>query len=63
MNRSSDREMRLVAIEGQVREIRELQEDLATKVDRINERLDLLTSAVLKLSHELGAQRARYPLD
>ncbi len=63
MNRSSDRETRIVVLEEQIREVREIQEDISTKIDRINERLDLLTSAVLKLNRELGAQRTRYPIE
>lgn len=63
MNRASDREIRLAALETQVRDIKERQEIMASRMDRIDERLNLLTSAVLKLSREFGAQRERYPLD
>ena len=62
MNRSSNRETRLVALETQVQDIDKRQEIMVARMDRIDERLDLLTNAVLKLSRELGAQRDRYPL-
>jgi len=55
--------MRLTALEVQIRDVAEHQKTIAARADRIEERLDLLTSAILKLSRELGAQRAKYPLD
>lgn len=63
MNRSSDREMRLTVLEAQIRDVAERQKTIAARADRMEERLDLLTSVVLKLNRELGAQRTKYPLD
>lgn len=66
MNRLSDREMRIVAIEAQVREIRNLSERIdvvAAEVARMREAQILTVAAIQKLSRELGAQRERYPLD
>jgi hypothetical protein len=63
MNRSSNRETRLVALEERMRSVEETLEVLTANARRLNERQDLLTSAILKLNRELGAQRAKYPLD
>jgi hypothetical protein len=63
MNRTSDREARLVALGGQIRVIREAQEVLATRVDRIDDLQIRMASILLKLNRELGAQREKYPLE
>lgn len=62
MNRSSDREMRLSAMEAQIRDVAERQKAIVAQADRVEVRLDLITSAILKLNRELGAQRAKYLL-
>ena len=63
MNRTSDRDARLVVLEEQIREIRERQEVLVTRVDRIDDLQIRMASILLKLNCELGAQREKYPLD
>ena len=63
VNRASDRETRLVALESQIRDIAGLHEAIYTRMDLIDERLDRLTGAILKLSRELGVQREKYPLE
>ena len=63
MNRTSDRDARLVVLEEQIREIRERQEVLVTRVDRIDDLQIRMASILLKLNRELGAQREKYPLD
>ena len=70
MNRASDRETHLVALEERVHEIMQRleevmagQERTAQVVTQLRASRDLVTNAVLKLSRELGAQRERYPLE
>ncbi len=63
MNRASDRDVRLAALEAQMKEVLERQEIFAANLERINGSLAHVARMVRKLSQELGAQRERYPLD
>lgn len=70
MDRASDRETRLVALEEQMREVLEHlrtltagQREIAQESALSRQSRDLVIGAVLKLNRELGAQRERYPLE
>jgi hypothetical protein len=63
MNRTSDRETRLVALETRIQEIADRQDILAARMDRVDELQIRMASILLKLNRELGAQRERYPLE
>lgn len=70
MNRTSDREARLVALEEKVHEVQQnlevvsaRQDDLAKVMIQIRDAQGFIVGAILKFSRELGAQRERYPLD
>lgn len=69
MNRTSDREARVVALEEKVHEVQQnleiisaRQDDLAKAMIQMREAQGLIVGAIRKLSRELGAQRERYPL-
>ncbi len=70
MNRASDRETRIVALEGRVHEIFQRLEDLTTGHERMSQDVKqlqraqgLMVGAIRRLSRELGAQREKYPLE
>ena len=63
MNRTSDRETRLAALEEQTRETREMQAVILERLDRIDDLQIRMASILLKLNRELGAQREKYPLE
>ena len=63
MNRTSDRETRLVALETRIQEVADRQDILAARMDRVDELQIRMASILLKLNRELGAQRERYPLE
>ena len=70
MNRPSDREARLVALEEKVHEVQQnlevvsaRQDDLAKVMIQIRDAQGLIVGAIRRLSRELGAQREKYPLD
>lgn len=63
MNRTSDRETRLVVLEEQIREIREAQAEVFARLDRIDDLQIRMASILLKINRELGAQREKYPLE
>ncbi|GEM_PF-2204046 len=69
MNRASDRETRLVAVEERLYEVLQhlesltvQQQDITRKVDQLQKTQAYLARSVLKLNRELGAQREKYPL-
>jgi N-formylglutamate amidohydrolase len=62
MNRASDRETRLVALERQVHEILQSLENMAADIHQLRESRDLIVDTLLKFNRELGAQREKYPL-
>jgi septation ring formation regulator EzrA len=69
MNRASDRETRLAALEGQVHDIlRHLevilarQDDTAKELARMRDIQAHTARSTLKLNRELSAQREKYPL-
>ena len=62
MNRASGREVRLVAMEEQIRGILQQLDEFSAAINQLRESRDLTTRALLKLSRELGAQREKYPL-
>ncbi len=70
MDRASDRETRLVALEEQMREVLEHlrmlaagQREIAQETAQLRQSRDLVIGSVLKLNRELGAQREKYPLE
>jgi len=63
VNRTSDRETRLAALEEQTRETREMQAVILERLDRIDDLQIRMASILLKLNRELGAQREKYPLE
>jgi hypothetical protein len=63
MNRTSDRETRLVALETRIQAIADRQDILAARMDRVDELQIRMASILLKLNRELSAQRERYPLE
>jgi hypothetical protein len=62
MNRTSDRETRLAALEARIQEIAERQELLFADMARMGRTQASIARSVLKLNRELGAQREKYPL-
>jgi Tfp pilus assembly protein PilO len=62
MNRASDRDTRLAALEAQMKDVLERQEIFAANLERINGSLAHVARMVLKLNRELGAQRQKYPV-
>lgn len=69
MNRASDRDMRIAAVEGKTSDLMERlevvsvrQDTLIEEVARLKKAHDLMADAIFKQSRELGAQRGKYPL-
>jgi septation ring formation regulator EzrA len=69
MNRASDRETRLVAVEERLHEVLQhlenltvQQQDMARKVDQLQETQAYVARSILKLNREIGAQREKYPV-
>lgn len=69
MNRASDREARLVALEERVHELLQRievvsgrQDATAQDVTQMRELQAHMARSILKLNRELGAQREKYPL-
>lgn len=69
MNRASDREARLVALEERVHELLQRievvsarQDATAQDVAQIRELQAHAAQSILKLNRELGAQREKYPV-
>lgn len=70
MNRTSDREARVVALEEKVHDIFQRLEELTTDHERmrqdiaqVQEAQRLMVKSIRRFSQELGAQREKYPLE
>lgn len=69
MNRASDRETRLVALEEQMHEVlrhleefTEGQKEIRRDINQMRELQGHMSRAILKLNRELSAQREKYPI-
>jgi hypothetical protein len=51
-----------MALEEQIRRLREAQEIMSARMDRLDGFQARLARVALKLNRELGAQREKYPL-
>lgn len=59
MNRTSDRDTRIVALEEELRDVKDMHERLSARVDRIEELQAHMARALLKVVRELEARRER----